>query len=277
MRPFEAYAERNNIAITNPLWGNTCQTFNPGRDNTFYVDFVGGGQNDTLVHLTKEEQGFGKPERTYAALDLFAEHPLRNGWYGKVNYTLSRNKGNTEGQVRSDNGQVDVSATAVWDYPELMVGANGLLPNDRKHQLKAYGFYQITNKLTVGGNLLVASGRPRSCIGTNPDTGDSPGYENQEFYCFGATSEQNVPTPRGTLGRLGWDTRLDLNASYAPDAIKGLLFKVDVFNVFNRQTVQNVSEAYNNGTQIASTYEAPLSATAPRSARFTVSYDYKFK
>jgi len=276
VRPFEAYAARNNIAITNPLWGNTCQTFNPGRDNTFYVDFVGGGQNDTLVKLTKQEQGFDEPKRTYAALDLFAEHPLRNGWYGKVNYTLSRNKGNTEGQVRSDNGQVDVSATSVWDYPELMVGAYGLLPNDRKHQLKAFGFYQLTNELTFGGNLLVASGRPRSCIGSAPDPKDSPNYANQSFYCFGETRDKNTLTPRGTVGRLGWDTRLDVNVAWTPAVIKGLAFKLDVFNLFNRQTIQNVTEAYNSGTQIASTYEAPLSATAPRSARFTVTYDYKF-
>jgi len=276
VRPFEKWAAAHNIAITNPLWGNTCQTFNPGRDNTFYIDFVGGGKNDTLVHLTKQEQGFPDPERTYAALDLFAEHPLRNGWYGKVNYTLSKNKGNTEGQVRSDNGQTDVSATSVWDYPELMVGANGLLPNDRKHQLKAYGFYQFNKEFTVGANGVVASGRPRSCIGSAPAPGDSPNYSNQTFYCFGATRASNVLVPRGTLGRLPWEAQLDLNAVYSPQSVKGLSFKVDVFNVFNRQSVSSVSEAYNSGSAVSSTYEVPLSMNSPRSAKFTVTYDHKF-
>lgn len=276
VRPFERWAAAHNIEITNPLWGNTCQTFNPGRDNTFYIDFVGGGKNDTLVHLTKAEQGFPDPTRTYAALDLFLEHPMRNGWYGKVNYTLSKNKGNTEGQVRSDNGQTDVSATSVWDYPELMVGADGLLPNDRKHQLKAFGFYQLNKEFTFGGNMLVASGRPRSCIGSAPAPGDSPNYSNQTFYCFGSDRSKNILVPRGTLGRLPWDTRLDLNAVYSPQSLKGLAFKIDVFNVFNRQTLQNVTEAYNSGTAVSANYEAPLSATAPRSAKFTVQYDHKF-
>jgi len=276
VRPFERWAAAHNVAITNPLWGNTCQTFNPGRDNTFYIDFAGGGKNDTLVHLTKEEQGFPDPVRTYAALDLFAEHPLRNGWYGKVTYTLSRNKGNTEGQVRSDNGQTDVSATSVWDYPELMVGSNGLLPNDRKHQVKAYGFYQLNKEFAFGGNFLAASGRPRSCIGSAPNPGDSPNYSNQTFYCFGSDRSKNVLVPRGTLGRLAWDTRLDLNAVYSPQSLKGLAFKLDVFNVFNRQTIQNVTEAYNSGTAVSANYESPISATAPRSAKFTVQYDHKF-
>ena len=277
VRPFETYAAANNIEITNPTWGNTCQTFNPGKDNTFYVDFAGGGTNDTLVHLTAAQQGFDKPKRTYAALDLFAEHPYRNGWYAKAMYTLSRSKGNTEGQVKSDNGQQDVSATSTWDYPELMVGSDGRLPNDRKHQIKAYGYYALTPQWIVGANILAASGRPRSCIGSAPSNPTaSPNYSNATFYCLGATRTANILVPRGTLGELPWDTRLDMNLSYKPEAVKGLNLKLDVFNVLNRQTVQNVTEAYNSGSAVSSLYEQPLSMTAPRSAKFTVQWDKKF-
>jgi hypothetical protein len=211
---------------------------------------------------------------------VFAEHPLRDGWYGRINYTLSRNRGNTEGQVRSDNGQADVAVTSTWDYPELMIGADGLLPNDRKHQIKAFGFYEITKEWGAGANVLVQSGRPRSCIGTEPNPGatGSPGYTNQTFYCGGATRTQNVIMPRGTLGRLPWEKRLDLNLEYRPMYVKGLSLKMDVFNVFNSQTVTSVSEARNvrGNTRIAAAYESPLSYTTPRYAKFTAAYDYKF-
>jgi hypothetical protein len=276
VRPFEKYAAAHNIAITNPLWGNTCQTFNPGEDNVFMVDYSGDASKLTRVPLTAAQQGFEKPQRTYAALDLFAEHPFRSGWYGKVTYTWSRNKGNTEGQVRSDNGQSDVAVTSVWDYPELMVGANGLLPNDREHQIKAYGFYELTKEFMLGGNALLASGRPRSCIGTSAQPGDSPNYANQSFWCLGSDVPHNTIHQRGSLGRLPWDTRLDLNVAYKPATLPGLQARVDVFNVFNKQTVQNVEERYNNGQRIRSTYETPLSYTAPRSVRLSVSYDRKF-
>ena len=278
VRPFEKFADRNGITSykSNALWGNTCQTFNPGQDNTFLVDFAGTGTNLTKVALTAAEQGFDKPKRTYTAVDLFAEHPFRNGWYGKVNYTWSKNQGNTEGQVRSDNGQADVAVTSVWDYPELMVGADGLLPNDRTHQIKAYGFYELTTQWGVGANLLIASGRPRSCIGSAPAPGDSPNYSNQAFYCFGVDRTQNVLAPRGTVGRLPWDNRLDMNVVYKPQIVKGLALKIDVFNVFNKQVTQNVTEAFNNGTRVNSIYETPLSATAPRSARLSIAYDHKF-
>ena len=131
-------------------------------------------------------------------------------------------------------------------------------------------------EVTVGGNVLLASGRPRSCIGSAAAPGDSPNYSNQTFWCGGATRAENVITPRGTLGRLPWDNRLDLNVAYKPAMVPGLQLRLDVFNVTNRQVVQNVTEAYNNGTRISSLYQTPLSLTAPRSGRFSVSYDHKF-
>jgi hypothetical protein len=276
VRPFDKWAAAHGVAVTNPLWGNTCQTFNPGEDNTFLVDFAGDPSKLTQVALSAADMGFDKPKRTYAAVDLFAEHPLRNGWYGKVNYTWSQNKGNTEGEVRSDNGQADVAVTSTWDYPELMAGAYGLLPNDRTHQIKAFGYYELTPELSIGGNVLMASGRPRSCIGSSAQPGDSPNYSNQTFWCLGSDRAHNVVVPRGTLGRLPWDNRLDMNVAYKPAGIPGLKLQMDVFNVFNRQAIQNVSEAYNSGTRISSTYEAPLSLTSPRSVRLMATFDHKF-
>lgn len=276
VRPFERFAAANGIAITNPLFGNSCQTFNPGEDNEFLVDFSGDVSKLTPVSLTAADMGFDKPKRTYSSVEAFLEHPFRNGWYGKMSYVWSRNKGNTEGQVRSDNGQADVAVTSSWDYPELMEGAYGYLPNHRKHQVKAFGFYQFNDEITVGGNALIASGRPRSCIGSAANPGDSPNYANQTFYCGGLTRSQNVLTPRGSVGSLPWTHRWDMNVAYKPNFIKGLQFRVDVFNVFNSQSVASVTEAYNNAANVSSLYQTPLSLTAPRYARFSLMYDRKF-
>lgn len=277
VRPFEKYAAAKGITITNPLWGNTCQTFNPGQDNTFKVQFGADSTQLTTVPLSKAEQGFDDVKRTYTAVDLFVEHPLKNGWYGKLNYTWSRNEGNTEGQVRSDNGQADVAVTSVWDYPELMAGADGRLPNDRTHQIKAYGFLELSKEWGVGANLLLASGRPRSCIGSAPSNPNhSPDYANQTFYCLGTVRSANTLHQRGTIGNLPTDSRLDLNVSYKPEFFKGFQLRADIFNVFDAQVVQNVEERYNNGTRVRTTYETPLSLTAPRSVKLSAQYDYKF-
>ena len=271
-RGFDKWLAANPTNTTN--WrGFGCATFNPGVDNDFLVDFNDknpalAGKTYTQVHLTKEMLGFPEAKRTYAAVDLFAEHPLRNGWYGKLNYTWSRSVGNTEGQTRSENAQINPGATTTWDRIELMDGAYGKLPNDRTHQVKAYGFYNVLPEWTVGGNALVAAGRPINCIGNHPtDTS----YGSNYFWCNG------VRVDRATKGNLPWDTRLDMNLVYAPAAVQGLALKMDMFNVFNKQTVQALDETYNSATNVVSpTYGRVTSYTDPRSVKFTVEYNHKF-
>lgn len=269
-RPFDKWLAKHPEVNADNWGGFGCASFNPGIGNTFLVDFAGTQKNYTKVFLSKEDLGFDSAERKYTAIDLFIEHPYRNGWYGKVNYTWSRSKGNTEGQTKSDNAQTDVAATSTWDTAELMQYSNGLLPNDRTHQIKAYGFYDLTPEWTVGGNFLAASGRPKNCFGNHPNLGDSPDYGSVYFYCDGK------PAPRGTNGNLPWDVRFDVNLAYKPAAVKGLALKVDVFNLFNKQTIQTIDETYNVGTQVSGTYGRVISYTAPRSVRLTAEYNHKF-
>ncbi len=255
--------------------GFGCATFNPGEDNDFLVDFNDAvpalaGKTYTKVHLTADMIGMPKAERTYAAVDLFAEHPLRNGWYGKLNYTWSRSKGNTEGQTRSENGQINPGATTTWDTLELPEGSYGLLPNNRTHQIKAYGFYEATPEWTVGGNALVAAGRPLNCIGNHPTVAPAYDYGSNYFYCKG------VLAPRGSAGKLPWDVRLDMNVVYRPAQVKGLALKMDIFNLFNRNTEQGRYETYNTSALVDPQYGRAVSYTDPRSVRFTAEYNYRF-
>jgi len=275
-RPFEAYAERNGINTDN--WaGFGCATFNPGQGNNFLVDYAGNGTY-TNVNLSAAELGFDKPTRSYTALDFSFEHPYRNGWWARVNYTLSRSKGNTEGQTLSDtnSAQGDVAATQTWDYPEMMYGANGVLPNDRTHQIKAFGFVDVTPEVTVGGNIYLQSGRPRSCFGTDP-LGRGGNYAGAAHYCFGTDVSGNVLSERGALGRLGWEKTVDFNVVYKPKFLSGLALRMDIYNVFNSQNVTKVNEVYNDDTDRIATYEMPTYFSAPRSMKFSAEYNYRFK
>jgi len=219
------------------------------------------------------------------SLDLFAEHPFDGKWYGKATYTFAKNEGNFEGQLLSDIGQADVSTSQAFDFPEFNVNSQGPLPNQRKHQVKLFGYYQLNPEWGVGGNFLWASGRPRNCIGNAPDpTGsDAPyvvggpvtnysGYGSAYFFCNG------VASPRGSLGELDADMKLDVNFSYKPSFVKGLGFKVDIFNLFNRQSVEAIEERLHarGSSTVQPTYAIVQSYTAPRSVKLTASYDYKF-
>lgn len=274
-RPLRAYAAKNGIPVS--ATDIPCFIFNPGEDATVWLN--GSDGSGRYVHLSKEELGFPKVKRTYAALDLFAEHPFRNGWYGKINYTWSRSYGNMEGQTRSDTGQTDVGTSAGWDFPEFTPDSMGLLPNDRRHQFKAFGYYEFTNEWSVGANLLIQSGRPKTCLGTNPvaDAGEDnpfggPGYGAEYYFCGGK------PTPRGSLGRMPYEKRLDMNVAYKPSILKGVEFKVDVFNVTNSQTATARQETYDDGTGtgILANYDEYRTLQAARTVKLSVEYNHKF-
>jgi len=251
--------------------------FNPGDTNTFNVAIDAAG-NRRLVTLSPAEMGFpDSMQRDYTALDLMFEHPMKNGWYGKLMYTWSREYGNTEGQTHSDNGQADVGFTSSWDFPEVMLNSVGRLPNDRTHQIKAYGLYEVSNEWAVGANMLAASGRPTAKSCSIPAALDNQGlgliqYGSIFYLCPG------IANGRGTGGDLPWDIRFDLNLQYKPQSVKGLLFKVDVLNVFNQQTAQAIDENQNNRLLYTTSPTANMytSYTDPRSVRLGVQYSRKF-
>ncbi len=282
-REFITQAEAGNTDAHAP-W--SCAAFNPGRSNTFDMNFNGDGKTYTRVTFSADEMGYGKikPKRTYTALDFFLEHPFRDNWYGKLTYTYSKSKGNTEGQTLSDRAQRDVSATMTWDHPEIMEAGYGYLPNDRRHQVKAYGYYQVIPELQLAGTYTYESGRPRSCLGTYKgthagqptawqpswfDAGNN--YGSNYHYCFGKASE------RGTLGRLASNSRLNLSVTYKPGFVPGLALSAEMLNVLDNQAVLAVEErGETNGGTARNIYQMPVGNAAPRSARFTATYNHAF-
>jgi hypothetical protein len=289
-RPFEKFAADNQINTDN--WGGFgCASINPGKGNTFLVDYAGDAATTgkyTTVALSAADIGLPAARRTFMSVNLFAEHALKDGWYGKLSYTFAKSKGNTEGQTLSDVAQTDVAATQTWDHPELMQGADGYLPNDRRHQIKAYGFMQVTPEIMVGGNAILASGRPKNCIGNfggtpwvpagaTTTTSDLDYGSAYRFCSFDGVTQ--VATSRGSEGTLPWEYTFDMNLSYRPAMVKGLQLRMDVFNLLNRQSTQAIDEVHENAGDITSvlpTYGRVIGYTAPRAFKFTVSYDYKF-
>lgn len=250
-----------------------CRLFNPGEDNTFNLDDGSG----TLIRvpLTADALGFDKLKRRYYALDFFVERPFDGTWYAKIDYTWSKNYGNSEGQLLSDFGQADVAMTMTWDHPELMLHGSGYLPNDRTHFLKAFGFYQISPEWRVAATVKAATGRPKNCYGYLVD-GSAYYDENMAYgayyhFCNGQAS------PRGTAGRLPDTATIDLGLAYAPNVLDNrLVFSLDVFNIFDQQVAQSVEERWESGgygTRYAHSGRV-INYSSPRSVRLAVRYDF---
>jgi outer membrane receptor for ferrienterochelin and colicin len=260
----KATAEGHDVGST-----NSCYLINPGRANTFnLVDTAGHPFSTTL---SNDEMGFQQLKRKYYALDTFLEHPFDGKWYGRVDYTFSRSYGNTEGQLRSDLLQSGASASEDWDNSVIMENTNGPQNNDHAHQLKLYGYYQLTPEWMVSANMSIQSGNPKICLGYyGPDHTNPVLYGNAYHWCDGQ------PSPPGSHGRLPWLHQLDLGATYRPMfAQQKLAFSANIFNVLNEQNAtflqpNSESAPFTTNPQ----YETALYREAPRYLRLSVSYDY---
>ncbi|WP_313494655.1 TonB-dependent receptor [Stenotrophomonas sp.] len=250
-----------------------CVIFNPGKTNTFLAKHV-DGSGYTSFTMNGQDWGYGstKAKRDYVAVDLFLEHPMTDKWYGRVDYTWSRNFGNTEGQVKSDIGQDDVSKTQDWDAAALMEYAGGYMANDRRHQLKGFGAYQFNDEWTASATLRIMSGMPKTCLGFYGTDHSEPvaGYGASYHYCDGK------PSRPGDAGRQPWTKQLDLGVIYRPSfADHKLALGLDVFNVLNElKQVQSDARFEANPYTVSNTYGMGTYYTAPRSVRLTASYDF---
>ncbi len=307
-RPIYQWATDNGYAINdiNPGFPY-CRLYNPGKDAVYNMDVDGDGTLEVIplgandvwaagnmfdIPAGTSVQGPGA-KRTYSALEFM----FQGNWdrvFVQGSYTYATSRGNTEGGVKSDLGQDDTGTTQDFDYPELSIGAYGYLPNDRRHTLKLFGSFDITDEWSVGGNLLVQSGRPENCFGFLGDYRTS-GYGNSYFSCDTGLPDPDTNDngstiiPRGAAGRTPWSTTLDLNFAYAPNWAEGLQFKVDVFNVFNSQKVTTVNESGedtagrptfgancgdNSLGQARCNYLQATGYQSPRAVRFMIQYDF---
>ena len=272
-----------------------CYIFNPGGSNTYafqevtknvgspgYTNVPGSYDR---VKVSSNDLGFGPLRRYYTALDLFVERKWDGKWEGRIDYTLSKSVGNSEGPANSDTGQGSnphdngVGTSQNFDAYQINAFSDGYLPNHRRHQLKAHGAYAITPDLLVSANVRIASGAPISCFGYYDPTGatnhgdpqaDPIGYGDSYHTCFG----QPFPPGKKTTP---WSHRLDVGFVYKPGFLDHkLAFSVNVFNVLNeRRATSYVQGSEDDGPySVNNDYNLPQSFATPRYVQAGVSYEF---
>ena len=230
-----------------------CFLLNPGRDVNVKLD-LHGDHKLTEVTIPAKYFDLEKYTRKYDAVEFSLEKPFNGKWGVSASYTLSRSRGTAEGYVQSTLQQEDAGLTQDFDFASLSKGSDGYLPNDRRHVVKVFGNYQLTNTLRLGLNAVLSSGRPISCIGYVPEDvadfdkvdgkGGSGDYTSaSSYYCINPATGKSELRSRGSAGRTPWTTQLDVQLAYQPKIAKGkLTLQVDVFNILGEQRVTRVNE-----------------------------------
>jgi len=177
---------------------------------------------------------FPKPERSYDGVTLSATKLFSKGWLAQVSYTYSALRGNYSGPFYPEYGQLDPGITAEYDLASLMANKKGFLPGDQTHQVKLYGAYNWTfgPRLSAAASAAYTglSGTPVSALGAQTDYGSSSSFI----------------IPRGQAGRTSFTNTVDVGGqiNYVIKAPYAVNFRVDVFNVFNSQEIQQIDEDY---------------------------------
>lgn len=228
------------------------------------------GQDPVLEmkNISTSALGYPKAERKYSAIEVNLDRAWDDVWSMHASYIWSHSYGNSEGLVKSDNGQDDAGLTTDFDFAELMDGAYGNLPNDRRHQIRLRGAYALTEELTLGLNMRIESGRPQTYFGVDHPDG-RPDYGRT--YWIVDSNGNYVKSTRGSAGETPWTFNLDLSARYVMELEGGsnLTFRVDVFNLLDAHSVTYSEERTNVGSfGLARAYQEP------RSVQLTASYDF---
>jgi len=231
---------------------------------------------------------FVDPLHRFDAVTVTASKRLANHWSLFASYRWSRLWGNYEGFYRGDNDQANPAITGIFDFPpddpsyteigvpefgfrgDIRYLAEGdLLPNDRTHQVKAYGSYVFDAGVGLGASLLISSGQPLTPMAASP-VYDRPGEIPE------APRGSGIATEDGFADRTPVEWALDVHADYPLDIGRNrLVLQVDVFNLFDHQGVLT----YDQNTEVVFGVLNPdfgrrTSYQSPRRIRLAVRYEF---
>ncbi len=257
------------------LTSNGCVLMNPGLSPWGLGNFANvtlppglsgpvlctNGLNPTEGRATETCASLPKARRTYEGVLLTAEDRFSPRTYLIASYSYSRLRGNYDGSF-NELGQSNPHGNFDFDYPGLTQNFDGRLANDRPNQAKLTGFYSFGFGLTAGVNAYYRSGIPIDQLGS-----------------FALVNGAPIPlflAPRGSAGRTpaDWDLDLHVDYPYTAGPIR-IDFILDLFRVFNHQTVLRVNPFFNedgfqadNVIQTNPTFGQPLLRSDPRLLRF---------
>ena len=78
-------------------------------------------------------------------MEFSARKRFSNNYQVFASYVWSKLEGNYDGTFQNSTGQLDPNINSAFDYADFLINASGPLTNDRTHQLKLDGSYQVSH------------------------------------------------------------------------------------------------------------------------------------
>jgi hypothetical protein len=180
--------------------------------------------------------GTAVAERKYKGLMFVLDRRFSNRWQGRISYVLSKTEGSIANTASNSYGQ-----TTQFETPtNALVFAEGRPVNDRTHEIKAFGTWQIP-KIEVGLNGYYRYLSGRTWTPFQRYSGSAINWPG-----FGSQGRQPWLEPRGSR-RLEGESFLDLRIEKIFNLGAGtdrLSVYADIQNVFNAGTIIAVNGRY---------------------------------
>jgi hypothetical protein len=253
------------------------------------VSYIGNpreGSPETLLDVG----AFEDPIHEYRSLEFTAHKRFSGRWSLVGSYRYSKLEGTYEGFYRNDNGQPNPAISSMFDYPTndpsytevgvpvygfggdiRYLGALGAgpLPNDRPHQLKLWGSYNVAEALNLGAGLWATSGRPLTPFAADPVLGRAGDIPE-------APRGTGIETEDGFKARTPAHWSFDIHADYGFTLGGGrLVLAIDIFNLLNARDPID----YDQNTEIRPQVDNPdfgrrILYQNPRSVRLGLRFDF---
>jgi hypothetical protein len=255
-------------------------------DAVRYIGNPSEGSPDTVMDVG----AFEDPIHEYQSLELTAHKRFSGRWSLVGSYRYSQLEGTYEGFFRNDNMQPNPAISSMFDYPtndpsytEIGVPVYGFrgdirylgalgagpLPNDRPHQFKLLGSYNVTRSLNLGAGFWASSGRPLTPFAADPVLGRAGDIPE-------SPRGAGIETEDGFKTRTPTSWSFDIHADYGFALGPGrLVLVVDIFNIFDSQDPID----YDQNTELRPQIDNPDFGRRtlyqnPRSARLGVRFDF---
>jgi hypothetical protein len=149
----------------------------------------------------------------------------------------------------------DGAGRQIWDR------RYGDLRGDRRHQLKLYGFYQLPWNASVGGLAIYQSGQP---------------WEKWDYTLYPVGTDTDDTSRYGEpAGHRTTAAHYQLDVNYTHDfpfaSRYNVQLRLDLFNVFDKQTGYNIQNKVNTGT---SPFGTPRSFFEPRRLQAAIRFTF---
>jgi outer membrane receptor protein involved in Fe transport len=233
---------------------NPGEPLGPGPGGTF-------GNTEFLACNDPSIGCFGRARRFYRALEFTFNKRFSNDYSFQTSYVYSSLIGNYEGLFRNDNGQSDPNITSLFDLVSLLKGTYGRLPNDRPHQFKFNGNYQLPFKLMLSGNFYIQSGIPFNQLVPHPVYGNNEGFGVPRGTAIIPNLGANSAGVTSAIGKTRTPTTMNLDLGfYYPikfSETMQLRLTADWFNVTNAQRAVTLDQTFSINSGVAGV--APVS------------------